>query len=368
MRVAQALQHLPQISLALCNGRISYSKVRAMTRVATPQNEDYLMMIADHGTASHIERLVRNYRKVKRSEALQRDNQYHALRELNWYVDDDGSYVFRARLSPEQGARIAQSLNVAMDTIHEEQRNAAEDVSAETPIAAKRADALGRIADCYVCGDLSSAPDGERVVVKGGDRCTLHIHTDMNTLQADGDGAESELASGGCVSAETSRRLACDCAVVHWLDDADGTTLNIGRRTRSIPPAIRRALERRDGGCRFPGCTARHYVDAHHVRHWANGGETRLDNLLLLCRHHHRRVHEGGYGLVMEIANEPIFTTPNGNLIPKGPDTRFSGNVFALTTRNRREQIEIGPRSLVPTWHGDNMDDGMAVDGLIRRE
>jgi hypothetical protein len=388
VRVAHALQELPQISSALCNGQASYSKVRAMTRVATPQNGDYLMMIADRGTASHVERLVRNYRKVKRIEALERDNQHHALRELNGYTDDDGSYVFRARLSPKQGARIAQALNSAMDTIHQEQRNAAEDVSAETPIAARRADALERIVDGYLSRGLSGRlpeglteelteglsedvtrePGGARVTVKGGDRCTLHVHTDMNTLQAGGDGAESELASGGCVSAETSRRLACDCGVVHWLDDADGTTLNIGRRTRSIPPAIRRALERRDTGCRFPGCTARHCVDAHHVRYWADGGDTKLDNLLLLCRHHHRRVHEGGYGLQMEAASEPVFTTPNGNLIPKGPDTRFSGNVFALTMRNRREQIEIGPRSLVPLWHGDNMDDGMAVDGLIRRE
>jgi|GEM_PF-1003153 len=177
----------------------------------------------------------------------------HALCELNWYTDDDGSYVFRARLSPEQGARIAQALNAAMDTLHQEQRNAAEDVSAETPIAARRADALERIVDGYLCGGLSGGlseglteglsgeitrePDSGRGIVKGGDRCTLPVHTDMNTLQA--DGAESELASGGCVSAETSRRLACDCGVMHWLDNTDGTTLNIGRRTRSIPHAIR---------------------------------------------------------------------------------------------------------------------------------
>jgi len=124
VRVAYALDALPQISSALRSGRVSFSKVRAMTRVATPQNEDYLLMIADHGTASHVERLVRNYRKVKRSEALARDNQHHALRELNWYIDDDGSYVLKARLSPEQGARIAQALHVAMET---------KDVSAETP-------------------------------------------------------------------------------------------------------------------------------------------------------------------------------------------------------------------------------------------
>ena len=361
VRVAHALQHLPHISAALRNGRISFSKVRAMTRVATAQNEDYLLMIADHGTAAHVERLVRNYRRVQRSEALERDKQLHALREFNWYIDDDGSYVLKGRLSPEQGARVVQALDTAMGALHEEQRNPAENVSAETPVAAKRADALERIADTFLINSDSTA------TIKGGDRCTLHLHTDISTLSADGDGAESELANGGHVSAETSRRLACDCGVVHWLENSDGTALDIGRRTRSIPPAIRRALDRRDGGCRFPGCTTRHLVDAHHIQHWADGGETRLDNLLLLCRHHHRLVHEGGYGLTIE-SNEPVFTAPNGKRVPQGPDMRFSGNVFALTTANQREEIDIDAATLVPLWHGDKMDDGMAVDGLIRRE
>lgn len=370
VRIAHALTGLPQISSALRGGKVSFSKVRAMTRVATPQNEDYLLMIANHGTASHVERLVRNYRKVKRSDALERDNQLHALRELNWYVDDDGSYVLKARLSPEQGARIAQALDAATGAIHEEQRNVAKDVpagtsvSGETPIAAHRADALECIADTYLAGDES--------VVNGGDRCTIHLHTDINTLQENGDGAEAELESGGSVSAETSRRLACDCGVVHWLEDKDEplrtTALDIGRRTRSIPPAIRRALQRRDGGCRFPGCTAQHQLDAHHIRHWADGGETRLDNLLLLCRQHHRLVHEGGYGIVLDAAKEPVFSAPNGRTIATAPDTRFRGNVFALTTGNGRERVEIGARTGVPYWCGERMDDGMAVEGLLRRE
>jgi hypothetical protein len=379
VRIAHALSDLPQISAALRAGQVSFSKVRAMTRVATPQNEDYLLMIAGHGTASHVERLVRNYRKVKRNEALARDNQHHALRELNWYIDDDGSYVMKARLSPEQGSRIVQALNAAMAVIHEEQCNAAKDVSAETsgysesPIAARRADALERIADNFLTRSISGAEH----IVNSGDRYTLHLHTEINTLGEDGDGAESELASGGCVSAETSRRLACDCGVVHWREDrsatsstnrTSSTTLDVGRRTRSIPPAIRRALERRDGGCRFPGCTARHYVDAHHIRHWADGGETRLDNLLLLCRHHHRLVHEGGYGLAMPVGGEPEFTAPNGKLIPCGPETRFRGNVFALTTGNRLERIEIEARTGVPYWCGERMDDAMAVEALLRRE
>ena len=100
----------------------------------------------------------------------------------------------------------------------------------------------------------------------------------------------------------------------------------------------------------------------------ADGGETRLDNLLLLCRHHHRLVHEDGYRLALDAAGEPVFTAPQGERIPEGPDTRFRGNVFALTTANRRERIEIGPGTLVPMWAGERMDDGMAVDGLIWRE
>lgn len=347
VRVAHALGELPQISAAFRGGTLSYSKVRAMTRVASPENEDYLLMIANHGTASHVERLVRNYRKVKRNEALQRDEQRQALRELAWHIDDDGNYVLKASLPPEQGARVVQAMQEAMDA------------SAETPVSARRADALERVAESYL--------SAERAFGSGGDRCTLHIHTDVETLQADGDGAESELAAGGTVCAESTRRLACDCGVVHWREDSSGTALDIGRRTRSIPPAIRRALEHRDGGCRFPGCTTRHHVDAHHIQHWADGGETSLDNLLLLCRHHHRLVHEGGYGLELDKTCAPVFTAPDNTPIATGPDTRFRGNVFALTTANRREGIAVGVGHLVPRWCGENMDDGMAVDGLLRR-
>jgi uncharacterized protein (DUF1684 family) len=356
VRVAHALKDLPQISDAFRTGRISFSKVRAMTRVATPDNEEYLLMIANHGTASHIERLVRNYRKVERNEALEKENYRHDLRELTWYYDDDGSYVFKARLTPEQGARVVQALNAAMDAEFAERGN----VSAETPVAARRADALERIAEGFLtAGDATS---------NGGERCTLHVHTDMETLRVDGEGVQSELASGGHVSAETSRRLACDSGVVQWRESGDGTTLDIGRRTRSIPPAIRRALEHRDQGCRFPGCTAHRHVDAHHVCHWADGGETKLDNLVLLCRYHHRLVHEGGHKVEMNAAGEPMFMTADGETIPPGPDTRFRGNVFTLTTNNQRAGLIIDPQTTIPAWLGERMDDSMAVEGLLQAD
>jgi uncharacterized protein (DUF1684 family) len=354
VRVAHALADLPGISAAFGRGRVSYSKVRAMTRVATPENEDYLLMIADHGTATHVERLVRNYRRVKRNEALARDRRSHALRGLDWYIDDDGSYVIRARLTAEQGARFAQAIEQAMDV------PAGTPTEDEIPVSARRADALERIGDSY----LTNGRGG----VSGGERSTLHIHTDIDTLRADGEGAEAGLAGGGTVCAESARRLACDCGVVHWQADGEGNALNIGRRSRSIPPASRRALERRDQGCRFPGCTTRHHVDAHHIQHWADGGETKLDNLVLLCRHHHRLVHEGGYGVAMKGEGKPVFTGPDGRVIPAGPETRSRGNVFAITAAHRSAGLQINPRTLIPQWNGDRMDDNMAVDALIQRE
>lgn len=356
VRVAHALEALPRISEAFRIGRVSFSKVRAMTRVATPDNEDYLLMIADHGTAGHVERLVRNYRQVQRNEALEAENDRHDRRELTWYYDDDGSVVFRARLTSELGARMIQALIAATDAESAE----CPAVSAETPIATRRADALARMAEGFLARDNGTST--------GGDRCTLHVHTDLDTLRADGGGVDAELVPGGRVSAETSRRLACDSGVVRWRERPDGTALDVGRRTRSIPPAIRRALERRDGGCRFPGCDAQRFVDAHHVHHWADGGETKLDNLVLLCRHHHRLVHEGGHAVRMQPDGTPVFMDRHGETIRPGPDTRFRGNDYALAARNRRAGLVIDPRTTVPDWDGMPMDDAMAVEGLVQRE
>ncbi len=115
VRVAHALKDLGKISDAFREGRLSYSKVRAMTRVATPKNEDYLMMIAKHGTAAHVDRLVRLYRQVKRTEALEQENRRHEMRELTLYEDDDGSFVVHGRLTPEQGALVKKALEAGMD-------------------------------------------------------------------------------------------------------------------------------------------------------------------------------------------------------------------------------------------------------------
>jgi Domain of unknown function (DUF222)/HNH endonuclease len=360
VRVARALPDLPKISGAFREGRISYSKVRAMTRVANLRNEDTLLNVALHGTAHHVEKMVRNYRRGKRLEALHEEHRRHALRELSWYVGDDGCWVFKGRFSPEQGALIRKALEKAMDQQFQELQDEHPEVTAVTskggvdewqlphPIATRRADALERVAEAYLAGD-----GGES---SGGDRYLVNIHTEVDVLQASGEGAESECEDCGHVTAETSRRLACDASVVHWREDAGGEPLNIGRKARTIPPAIRRALQRRDGGCRFPGCSCSRFVDAHHIVHWADGGETSMDNLVLLCRRHHRLVHEGGFGVHCGAGQEIWFSYPTGDTLPASADGRYRGNSAVIRVQNRNNGLDIGPRTLPPRWGGEVMD------------
>jgi 5-methylcytosine-specific restriction endonuclease McrA len=372
VRVAKALAELPKISESFSEGRISYSKVRAMTRVATPKNEKFLLGIARHGTAAHVEKVVSNYRQGKRLETLQTENRRQVQRELTWFVDDDGMWVLKGRFTAEQGALIKNALARAMNELFEEQRNEPEDVSAETstdvdpivekphPVATRRADALERVAEAFLSGNTG--------VRSGGDRYLINIHTEADALTRDGETAESECEDCGNVSAETSRRMACDAAVVHWREGADGEPLNIGRKTRTIPPAIRRALQRRDQGCRFPGCTCSRFVDAHHVRHWADGGETRMDNLVLLCRRHHRLVHEGGFGVTTHPDGEIGFTYPDGRVLPPAPDGRFRGNADSIQVLNRQNGLDIKPQTLPPLWRGERMDEDLAQLAMQSRE
>jgi hypothetical protein len=372
VRVARALPALPKILAAFRIGKVSYSKVRAMTRVATRRNEDVLLNVAFHGTAAHVETHVRLYRQVKRNEALEQENVSHAKRRLSLYQDDDGSWVMNGRFTPEQGALIAKALDAAEEQLFEEQKQVPEEVAKEidqnlpidqvVPCAFKsrRADALERVVEGFLAGTKSES--------SGGDRYLINIHTDIETLKEDGTGAESEIEDRGHVSAETSRRMACDCSVVHWQDNKEGEPLSVGRKTRSIPPAIRRALKRRDGGCCFPGCSCSRFVDAHHIQHWADGGETSMDNLVLLCRRHHRLVHEEGFGLNRGADGAIHFSLPDGKMIPSGPDTRFSGNIVALRIQNEEKGLDITPDTIIPMWCGEKMDHQMAVLGLLQCE
>ena len=449
VRVARALTSLPKISEAFGEGRLSYSKVRAVTRVATAETEDSLLNIALHGTAAHVERTVKGFRRVLR--VLERDEAevVHERRYLDCRREADGSVRIEARLAPEMGELLLKALDAAQAELDERagaaenagadaadvdaehanvpagtsgpnaaQQEAAEptgvsagthgtqsmrdagaessgvpagtseaqtarqkpldtateNVPAGTPrrsVSQRRADALGHILERFVAGKCSGSANGAHQVV---------VHIAHDALRDVPENSGAELEDGHIVAVETARRLGCDGALIGVVEGKKGEPLAVGRRTRAVPPAIRRALRVRDGGCRFPGCDRSRFVHAHHIRHWADGGETKLDNLVTLCSQHHRLVHEGGYGVRMN-DGEIEFTRPNGRAMPPAgrplgtfPRERHCAGEGsakpscqggeALARSNAARGLDIDAQTARCGWMGERMDYNTAIDGL----
>jgi len=327
VRVARALEELPLTHTSFARGELSYAKVRAVTRVATPENEEDLLELASYRTASQLERSVRAYRRVTVDEAREQQDEAH----LNVFWSPDGSLEIHGRLAPEDGALVLRALESMRDSLW---RGSAEPRPARQ---ASTAEALVAVADAALA---SVGP--ERT---GGERCQVVIHADEAVLREDGDGG-CALEDGSAVAPETARRLACDASVVRD-----------GRRSRTVPSAVRRALRARDRGCRFPGCENHRFVDAHHVRHWARGGETTLTNLVLLCRRHHRAVHEGGY----RVDQDGRFFHPSGVEILASPSLPHS-DPAELTARNRRLTIDA---ETCKHGSGERLELADAVDSLL---
>jgi uncharacterized protein DUF222/HNH endonuclease len=361
VRVAHALAGLPKISEGFASGKLSYSKVRAITRIADASNEEYLLMIAEHGTAHHVEKLVSKYRTAKRLQDADIVNEQYVKREVTHFYDHDGCLVIKARLPAEQGALIVKALEMAMDA-------AFADVPAgqvplgqtpdqddePTPIATRRADALANIAETYLNNNESSGSTADRYQV------IVHVGT--------APAREPHLDEGPGVPAGTSRRIACDSTLVTIKEDKTGEPLSIGRRSRTIPPPMRRALRARDKGCRFPGCTNTRFVDGHHIQHWADGGETSLDNLVMLCRHHHHLVHEGGFVCEKSAAGEISFKDQrkrNLTSSPTMPGVAANDDVQQWIDREYFE-ADIDSETCAARWHaGERMDWHAAVGSLF---
>ena len=370
LRVARALEALPKIAGAFAEGRLSYTKVRAMTRIADAANEDYLMMIATHGTAWHVETLVRKYRGVKRLQEHEAGDGPGQQQSLACHYDADGMLVIRCRLPADQGALVVKALEAAMGAAEEDATDPDDDVTAETrvPIHARRADALVEMAERCLSGNRTSS---------SADRYNVVVHVTAETLQEEAAPVQrckdvtaetSHVEDGPHVTAETSRRLACDGAIVALLEDGKGVPLSIGRRSRTIPPGMRRALVARDSGCRFPGCTHTRFVDGHHIRHWANGGETSLDNLVLLCRRHHRLVHEGGFACEKKRDGTIVFRNPENEPLPRYAELPCidSGEDPLALVRRMADTSHIDEHTCGSRWYaGEKIDWGLAVSHLM---
>jgi 5-methylcytosine-specific restriction endonuclease McrA len=244
-----------------------------------------------------------------------------------------------------------QALAAARETLYQRARttdavNSPEDVSAETSSAAQQqADALALLAETALHHDLDPGAPGERYQVV--------VHVDAPVLADPEAPGQSVLDGGAHVSAETSRRLACDATRVVMRHDADGRIVEVGARTRTIPPALRRALHHRDRGCRFPGCGVS-FGQGHHIRHWAQGGPTTLSNLAMLCRRHHRAVHEEGYQVERQIDGELRFRRPDGKPLPAVPSPPMVPDepVQALRTRNKAAGLYLHAQTMRPGWLG----------------
>ena len=423
VRVARALESLPEIRAGFASGELSYSKVRAMTRVATAANEAVLLSIARHGTASHVEKLVRKYRWTQRRDAEKTAESQHLNRSVNWYFDENETFVLNARLPPEIGALVAQALQAADEVLREDRLRDERDElrphvdvnrlawsRVSTAHSARRADALRLVAEAF----LKMRSD-EVEATSSADRFQVVVHVDQAVLTenieaSDSEPHRAELDRGPALALETIRRLGCDGTVVGLVEGRDGEPLNIGRKSRAIPPAIGRALRARDGGCRFPGCDRTRFCNGHHVKHWIDGGETRLNNLLTLCTFHHTLLHEGGFGVAAIDDGIFVFTRPDGTRIPEcGPlpkgalpneteSGRFRGIVgvdelrvdygtldapaiddaaleaFDAAIRYHGERLNPGSGSTIDSgtarcrWLGERMDYSTAIESMQFRE
>ena len=360
VRVARALGTLPLLAEALARGELSYAKVRAITRVATPETEERLLGVGRGGTAAHVERIVRGWRCVDRKAEARETARRHASRALHVHQDDDGTVVLRGRLEPEVGAVLIRALAAARETLYQRGRAAGADTpladpSAERPtMAQQQADALALLAEAALRHELDPGAPGERYQVV--------VHVDAAVLADPDQPGQAVLEDGARVSAGTSQRLACDASRVVMRHDDDGRTLEVGARTRTIPPALRRALHHRDQGCRFPGCGLPS-GEGHHVRHWAQGGPTTLSNLALLCRRHHRAVHEEGYHVDRQPDGALSFRRPDGRLLPEvpAPVPVPADPVEALRARHDAQGLRVDARTACPSWLGERLDVGWAI-------
>jgi hypothetical protein len=422
VRVARALDNLPEINEAFEKGELSFSKVRAMTRIATPLNESYLMMIADHGTAQHMEVLVRAYRFVSpqcdADEALlnkafegvafgnpafgnnkspenKKSEQLQDLRKVSCYQDDDSMWHIQALLPAEEGGIFVKVLTELGDRLvanassekepekEEKQLSIeAEIVTAVTSFPQRRADALVAIAEHYL-----ATGSGDAVNLKASDRCQLIMHVHSGAIAGSLDADPSANLDGKWLLPDAARRLACDASLRLVKEDEYGNVLDIGRRSRIISSAMSRALSIRDGGCQFPGCCESRYVDGHHIKHWADGGETKLDNLVTLCRYHHRELHKGNYFLCLKPETDTAQRFGDRLCFSKvdryfdAPFNRSDDFVIAPTpakftcaccdsTVLEKALLpaiyhSINAKTAVTGWQGEQMDLSMAIDGLI---
>ncbi|MCU0674665.1 MAG: HNH endonuclease [Myxococcota bacterium] len=451
LRIAHALRDLPKVADAMRTGTLSYSKVRAIVRVATPTMEDRLLEYARYTTASQLERICRGVRQqqlldAEDGEPLDEAEQLRRAfdsRDLFLRARGDGTVQVVVTLMPDEAQRVF----IAVETMREAMReecpslpptyadafvrlvdvgfeeatvevvNDSADLEAENHSAESNLDATNHSAESNLDATNHSAesnrettnhsaesnldatnhsaasnlaadedaadhsaesyPSARRNEVSGGDTRRAESHsTGRRRKKVPGgdtqrvliqlaphllsDGLVANLDDGTWIAPETWRRVACDCALDLVKVDEAGAVLDVGRRTRTIPPALSRALDVRDAGrCRFPGCNHRRFLDRHHLEHWSRNGETKLDNLLTLCDAHHRLVHEGGWTVELE-DDEARFFRPDGTPLVWPAPPRVKDAVGEL--QEAHVQLGIAATTGLTSWNGKTPEYSWCVE------
>jgi hypothetical protein len=322
--------------------------------MATPQTEEMIVELARHTTAAQLDRVARGYRFTKRRDAAELEKE-QSLRVTQDY--DGGLATLLGRLAPEDAALFSAALERARRSRASElsANGSAEPFGNERDAAVKprrptNIDALRAMCETVLANGPTPAagPDRTRVV--------LHVHSDTG---------RGHLHDGPELAIETVRRLCCDSGGREVQVDAT-MPFDLGRTTRQVSTKQRLFLSIRDGGCVFPGCTERRFVDAHHIIHWLDGGPTDVTNLVLLCYRHHHAIHEGGYRVALSTTG-PLCWRPDGeplNPSPHPPALEGPG----IDEQNEAAGLAITPDTPVAQWDGSNLELNWCVEGVLDRE
>lgn len=291
VRVGHALEQLPKIAEAFNEGRLSFDKVRAVTRVAIADDEAMWLDVALQASGSQLARICRAVRSALDVNDPRRADDELARRGVHWWWRDDGMLQLLAVLPREDGAVVVAALESVSKNLIAERDVARRRDSVGVPEPLRqpilRADALVRVCE----QDVSRSAEEPLVAPTR----QMVVHVDSSVLRTGDEGGRCHIEDGPWLSARAARWLACDADVV-TVTERDGLPIDVGRASRVIPPRLRLALHARDKGCRYPGCgVPAKRAEGHHLRHWPDGGRTELRNLILLCRFHHRRHHEGKF-------------------------------------------------------------------------
>ena len=305
LRVGHALKVLPRIAEAFAAGRLSFDKVREVTTVATPDTDELMRDIALGASGSQLARICRSLRRVVSQE---KDRKHLAERGLWSYLEEDGMMRIVAKLPAEDGQLVMAALEsiTGSKPLPDDSDGSVPD-PAEDRWAAHRADALVVMAENVLSG-------GTTRLIAAGESHQVVVHVDIGVLTGEAQDGVCQLENGIPLSAAVARRLGCNAEILPLIE-RDGLTIDVGRKQRSAPDRLRRALEVRDQFCRYPGCSVpAHRTHAHHYQHWVDGGPTKLDNMMLLCGFHHRRYHDGAYR-ILKVGDDYRFEANDGAVI-----------------------------------------------------